>query len=419
LKRRSLFGYALRLIFVIFLVGPCVAQHVQGTRLVPTMYGTSIPLELNPNSPQVFQYRFDLGMQALKTDPGQAVDIFRKLYTDTRSSRVQLELARSLFLAGELAESKVEFVDILLKDIPITVRDKVEWYISEIQKRDTAKFYIGVFQDSNPGQITESRSFNLFGQNLSYQPSQSTSPAFGLNLSAEVERAIIPKSGLFLQISAATFTYATADFNRQVADTSVIKRWQDNDYKDLRLGNELMFYGGAFLYNSPYVSSRWIFSRADGDSYGFFVKAASLNYPNYSYLNGIQAQTQAQYLYNATRNVALNAELGIDRTSARESAYSSYGMFASVGVQVAESSTQLQANLKATVLRRNYWQVDPLWGEVRNDNGRIYSITITKRDLYIFGLRPEIGYVFQSNNSSLPFYSYSKGMVGVFLKNVF
>ncbi len=259
----------------------------------------------------------------------------------------------------------------------------------------------------------------MFGQNLAYQPSQSTSPAFGINLSAEVEREIIPKSGFFLQVSAATFTYATADFNRQIADSSVIKRWQDNDYKDVRLGNELMFYGGAFLYNSPYVSSRWIFSRVDGDSYGFFVKAASLNYPNYRYLNGTQVQAQTQYLYNAKRNVALNAELGIDRTAAQESAYSSYGMFASLGLQIAESSTQLQANLKATVLRRNYWQVDPIWGDVRNDNGRIYSITVTKRDLYIFGLRPEIGYVFQSNDSSLPFYSYSKGMVGVFLKNVF
>lgn len=411
-------GSALHLILVMHLAASCAAQYMQDPRLLPMLYGSS-PTALNLNSPQAFQLRFNQGMQALQSDTSKAVDIFRQLYVDTRSARVQLEFARSLFLDGQLAEAKVEFIDILLKDIPITVRDKVEWFISEIQKRDTAKFYVGVFQDSNPGQITGSRSFNLFGQNLAYQPSLSTNPAFGLNLSAEIEREIIPKSGLFLQISASTFTYATADFNRQVADTSVIKRWQDNDYKDVRLGNEFMFYGGAFLYNSPYVSSRWIFSRSDGDSYGFFVKAASLNYPNYSYLNGAQAQAQVQYLYNATRNVALNAELGIDRTTAQEAAYSSYGMFASVGLQVAESTTQLQANLKATVLRRNYWQIDPIWGEIRNDNGRIYSITITKRDFYIFGLRPEIGYVFQSNDSSLPFYSYSKGMLGVFLKNVF
>ncbi len=402
-----------------FLAGPCAAQYLQSPQFMQRSFGTTIPAGLNPTSPQAYQQRFDQGMQALRSDLSKAIDIFRQLYIDTHSSRVQLELARSLFLAGRLAESKVEFVDILLKDIPITVRDKVEWYISEIQKRDTAKFYVGLFQDSNPGQITGSRSFNLFGQNLAYQPSQSTSPAFGLNLSAEVERELIPQSGWFLQVSAATFTYATADFNRQIADTSVIKRWQDSDYKDARLGNELMFYGGTFLYNSPYLSSRWIFNRSDGDSYGFFVKAASLNYPNYSYLNGTQTQAQVQYLYNASRNMALNAELGIDRTVAQEGAYSSYGMFASLGLQVAESTTQLQANLKATMLRRNYWQIDPIWGEVRNDNGRIYSITITKRDFYIFGLRPEIGYVFQSNDSSLPFYSYSKGMVGVFLKNVF
>jgi hypothetical protein len=86
---------------------------------------------------------------------------------------------------------------------------------------------------------------------------------------------------------------------------------------------------------------------------------------------------------------------------------------------VAEDKYQTQANVRATVLRRNYWDVDPIWGAVRSDAGKVFSITLTKRDFYVFGLRPEVGYIYQVNNSTLPFYSYSKGMIGLFFKNVY
>lgn len=365
------------------------------------------------------QQRFEQAVKLMSTDVDQAIDIFRSVYQATRAVRVQLELARSLFLAGKLGEAKIEFISILEKPVPITVRDRVEWYLSEIQKRSTAKIYVGFFQDSNPGQITAGRTFNVLGQELAYQPSLTTQPQIGLNISAEVERELVSRSGLFLQSSVATFTYPTQVFNRQIADVSFIKRWQDYNYKDVRLGNEISYYGGNLLYNSPYVSTRWVFNQPNQDAWGVWAKAAALNYPAYPYLNGSQVQVQFQYLKNYYQNVSGNVEFGVDRTSAAESAYSSYGASASFGVQLAEDVTQMQVNLKATFLRRSYWAVDPVWGDIRSDSGRVLSIMLTKRDFYVFGLRPEIGYIYQSNNSSLPFYSYSKGMIGIFFKNVY
>lgn len=365
------------------------------------------------------QQRFEQGVKLMSTDVDQAIDIFRSVYLATNATRVQLELARSLFLAGRLADAKVEFISVLAKPIPIVVRDRVEWYLSEIQKRGTAKIYVGFFQDSNPGQITAERTFNVFGQPLTYQPNVSTRPEIGLNISAEVERELVNQSGFFLQTSAATFTYPTSAFNRQLADVSLIKRWLGDNYKDVRIGNELSYYGGNFLYNSPYVSTRWVFNQPNQNALGVWAKAAVLNYPNYPYLNGSQVQVQFQYLKSFYQNLSGNIEIGVDRTSAAETAYSSYGASASLGLQVAEDKYQTQANVRATVLRRNYWDVDPIWGAVRSDAGKVFSITLTKRDFYVFGLRPEVGYIYQVNNSTLPFYSYSKGMIGLFFKNVY
>lgn len=374
----------------------------------------------NAQSTQDFQKRFEAGVVMMDRDINQAVIIFTKLYNDTKSVRVQLELARSLYVAGRLAEAKAQFIDILQKPIPITVRDKIEWYLSEIQKRDTVKIYIGAYQDTNPGQITSVRTFNIFGQTLFYQPALPTNVQTGVNFTAEAEREVQPGSGLFAQASVSTVTYPdTMMFNRQTFDTSLIKRWQDFDYKDIRIGNEFMFYGSTLLYDSPYVSTRLVFNQPNQNSFSVFAKVAALDFPNYAYLNGTQVQGALGYNYSIARNLSTNVEIGADRTTAAITAYSSYGMYASLGIQVAEDSTNLQLNARATVIQRNYWDIDPLWGAARSDSGVVYSATITKRDFYIFGLRPEIGYVYQNNNSNVAFYSYNKAVFGLFFKNVY
>jgi len=400
----------------------CLASSAQSPLINPPGV---MPLPSIPPSPalvakqQEYQRRFEQGIAYMDRDIDKAVEVFQALYFDTKSVRVQLEWARSLYIAKKLVEAKEQFILILAQPIPITVRDKVEWYLSEIQKRQTLKFYVGVYQDSNPGQITSERVFNIFGQTLNYQPNLPTNPEMALNLTAEVEREIPGSNGLFAQASVVTSTYPTSAFNRQIGDTSFIKRWQDFNYKDIRVGNEFMFYGNNLLYDSPYVSTRLVFNQPNQNSFGVFAKAAILNFPNYAYLNGTQFQAQVSYNYSINRNWSVNTEIGGDRTAAQQQAYSSYGMYMALGTQIAEDSTNLQLNLKASVLRRNYWDIDPIWGDNRSDGGYVYSATLTKRDLYVFGLRPEIGYVYQANNSTIPFYSYSKGLVGFFLKNVY
>ena len=374
----------------------------------------------SPDTPLTYQARFERGVVMMDRDINQAIEIFQKLYDDTKAVRVQLELARSLYIAGRLVDAKAQFIEVLQQPIPITVRDKVEWYLSEIQKRDTFKIYIGLYQDTNPAQITSVRTFNIFGQILNYQPALPTDTQAGVNVTIEAEREIQPQSGLFASASVSTLTYpSTTMFNRQTFDTSIIKRWQDFNYKDVRVGNEFMFYNNTILYDSPYISTRMVFNQPNQNYFSVFAKEAILNFQDYAYLNGTQTQGILAYNYSVMRNLSVNVEAGGDRTTAAIQAYSSYGMYAAIGMQVAEDKTNLQLNLRGTVLRRNYWDIDPVWGEQRSDAGRIFTATLTKRDLYIFGLRPEIGYVYQSNNSNLPFYSYSKGVWGIYFKNVY
>lgn len=370
-------------------------------------------------TPNLYQQRFEQGVQLMDTNIDQAVVVFRALYIETQAVRVQLELARSLYISENLDEAKVEFIDVLQKEIPITVRDKVEWYLNEIQKRQSAKFSIGVFQDTNPGQITSDRVFELFGQLFEYQPPTPTKTQTAFSFVAEAERELKKRSGLYAQASISTLTYETSAYNKQVLDVSLAKRWEDYNFKSLRMGNQTMFYGGQFLYNMPYVSSTLVFNRPNQDYYGVSGLIGQLDYPDYSYLNGIQIQGKAFYNHNLNDNLTAFFEVGADHSSTKERAYSSTGFYGAVGTQMAHSPTSLQLNLKATFSSRGYGAVDPLWGVTRQDNGQIFYASLVKRNLYLFGLTPVIEATYQTNSSNINFFTYNKFFVGLYFKNVY
>jgi len=365
------------------------------------------------------QQRFEQGVRLMHTDIDEAVEVFRALYLETGAIRVQLELARSLYIAEDLDGAKTEFINVLQKQVPITVRDKVEWYLSEIQKRQSAKFYIGVFQDSNPGQITSDRVFELFGQLFEYQPPTPTDTQTALNLTVQAERELGRRTGLFAQATVSTLTYQSSVYNKQVLDLSLAKRWEDFNYKDVKLGNQTMFYSGEFLYNMPYVSSTLIYNRPNQDYWGAAGQVGLLDYPDYSYLNGPQIQGRLFYNHNITNNLTTFFEVGADHTQAKEKPYNSTGYYGTLGTQIAHSPTSLQLNLAVTLSQREYGAPDPLWSRTRRDSGQIFYASLIKRDLYIFGLAPVIEFTYQTNQSNINFFTYNKFFVGLFFKNVY
>lgn len=381
-----------------------------GSLLIPPAMGQSVSSS---------QKRFEVGVQLMRTDVDQAVVVFRDLYAETGAIRVQLELARSLYLSEEFDQAKAQFIDILSKSIPITVRDKVEWYLSEIQKQQSAKFTIGVFQDTNPGQITSERTFELFGQLFEYQPPAPTTTQTALNVTVQAEREIKRRSGLYAQANVSTLTYEASAYNKQVIDLSLAKRWEDYDYKDLRAGNQAMFYGGKFLYNMPYVSSTLVFNRPNQDYWGVSGLVGLLDYPDYSYLNGSQTQLRAFYNHNITQNLTAFFEVGGDHTDAIEQPYDSTGFYGAIGTQIAHDPTSLQLNLKATFSSRQFGAPDPFWRKTRQDQSQIFYASLIKRDFYLFGLTPVIEMTYQTSNSNIEFFSYNKFFVGLYFKNVY
>jgi hypothetical protein len=389
------------------------------TRLLWILILSAVSVSSLAQTPTLFQKRFEAGVVLMGDEPSKAAEIFGSLYQETQSARVQLEYARALYLSGQLDAAEAVFIDILQKPLPITVRDKVEWYLDQIRMQTSAEVTLGVFQDSNPGQITSERNFEIFGQRFIYQPKKPASAETVINFGFAAERELVKGSNSFAQIDLSTLTYETPDFNKQILDLALTKRWQDNNYKDIKAGNQTMFYGGTYLYNMPFISSTLFFNRPNQDYYGLTAKAGLIDYSAYDYLDGPQVQGNIFYNHNITDNLTAIIQVGGDRTIAKESAYSSTGQYLTLGTQIAHSPTSIQLNLKATMSLRNYSNTDPLWGDTRKDIGQNFSVSLIKRDLYVFGFTPMLEFNYQSNNSNLDFFSYNKYFFGLYFKNVY
>ncbi len=65
--------------------------------------------------PALVQKEFEAAISMMGYNPEAAAAAFGELYQETKAPRIQLEWARSLYLAGRLAEAKEQFIDVINK----------------------------------------------------------------------------------------------------------------------------------------------------------------------------------------------------------------------------------------------------------------------------------------------------------------
>lgn len=64
-------------------------------------------------SNEEIQRRFSEAMLSIERDPKTAVEILSGLTNETDAIRIKLELARALYLSGQLHDSRDKFVEVL------------------------------------------------------------------------------------------------------------------------------------------------------------------------------------------------------------------------------------------------------------------------------------------------------------------
>lgn len=356
------------------------------------------------------QAQFDLAIELAGRERfREANEFLLNLYERTGSPRVLLEGARVLYLAGEYTESEKLFRAVLKLDPPMMAQERVARYLDEITSANgRVDLSVGLVSDTNPRAATSSKTITLFGQTYTYNPGFDTTPKTGISYLLFAEKALGEKNKyvLGLVVNGAKFQDVAVD--RTSIEESVSYRLMDLPRLSTRVASEQYFLAGKYLYNMPSVSLRHV-QEFSGEGYWTNeVKLGQITYKDYDYLGGMIYTYNTGFGKPIAENLILGAELGIDKMSAQESAYSYSTKSLSLLLNVYVPSYFIKYQVRASMSQRDFESEDPFFGAVRSDKKHGVYLNILKTNWKFFGMAPVVDIGYEKNNSSIELYSYKR-----------
>jgi len=368
------------------------------------------------------EIQFEEGMKLL--DQGHYDDasiVFGDLYDTTLSPRVKLEWARSLYLSGKKEEAGKLFREVLERDPPMMVRERVNVFLADIDNsKGRADISVGVIYDTNPRAVTNDRVVNLFGFSFNYDPGSSTKPQTGLGYSINAAKALDSDNKWLASFTANGAQFSDIIFNRTTLEESLTYRLYNSPNLQLKLAYEEFIYGGRLLYTDPSISLKHAANYDNGSYWTNEIKFAEIHYPSiYYYLNGPLYTALTSYGRPIFDNIVLGFDLGLDRAAAKESPYSYYTKTLGLNSNFLFPDCFIKGQIKALVAERNYDDPDPIFGIIRKDIRHGFYFSVVKTDWKLFDMTPTLDVSYEKNNSDVNIYKYDREVLTISFKKTF
>jgi outer membrane protein len=362
-----------------------------------------------------FQDRFEIGAAFLLSgDYRAAATLFEELYRDTQSDRVKLEWARALYLLGEYERSAALFREVLANDPPLAVQNNIDSFLEDIRlRRLKVDFAVGIVSDTNPRDITDARSFDLFGYSFTLTPEFDTSVQYGLSYQLTLSKAFA--DGRYVvngMVSGAEF--GESDFDSQTIAGALTYYILLRPRLYLRPGFEWGRLGNRDLYTAPYVSAGGIIENVFSSDYILAdFRLGRIDYPDFPYIRSLYQSASASYFRYLSENFLSGVEIAIAENNARESAYSftSYGVALSSVWEPQRLNVQVQLGVRNS--QRQFHGADVFFGLKRRDDLLAAHAGLQLKVIEVLGFSPTLELTWNQVNSNLALYSFSRTRVGV------
>lgn len=378
--------------------------------------GTTIELTTSITDPVEVLFQIGLG-ELGRGNYASAIKIFRSLAETTTSPRVQLELARALFLDHRYRESAEVFNEVLHQpNLPWTVQENIRSYLDAIDAAlGYLKFGFSLVSDSNPRNFTDSRQVRIAGQLLTIIPPSDNRDITGVRYSVNAARAFTDTAWLSGYLNASFVDYENSQFDRFNGDVGLFFTSRTFPKLKLRVGLEESYLGGHHYYEFPYAGLIYTPSPVYQFRTSSELKVGELEVPNAAYLDATNLSLTTKVVRPITEKVQSSWELYLEQSIASTKTYSYYGAFLGTGLSFPVlQSWQLRPYLN--VGQRNYESADPFFGKTRRDSRQTFGIEIYNEEINLFGMIPGIELRYDENNSNIAFYSYDKFVVQLNVK---
>lgn len=323
--------------------------------------------------------------------------------------RVRLDLARTLYLAGEYEQARLQFERVLAEDLPDPVRTNARAYLDAIRAR-TASYQVAasLVSDSNINQGPALEAIYLPGSVYTLGSDARSRSALGVWAAASGRLNLPDGEGVYLRGSAEEQSFGGSAFDFLLAQAGVGRRWGSGDDQDTaELSYLSSTLGSHALYAGPQVQLAREHAISRSVELGATLVARWLDYPNAPYLGGATVWLLPSVAWRPDSRGQLTLTAGAGYTDARDRAYGNVAGLLAAAWQ-RDFRAGLSVSTSVSVQHASYGAADPFFGSVRSDTLLQGEVGINRRDWVVLGLSPRIALRYTHNASNLPLYGFER-----------
>lgn len=352
---------------------------------------------------------FEQGItESSKGNCKEAIPYFESaLEIDENINRIQIELAKCLYLTGDSKRAKEYFTKSLDYPNDIAVQQSILLYLQEISKKEpVVRWSASLVYDSNPTGSSDIESINING--IQYNVDSKPKASWGVNLTHYT------KSRPFKDLDYFVETIASAAYFDKHDNTQVSA--------DIYLGKEIMitpsslmtvkglynktYYQGDHLLDSTGINAN-IYHQLDGGNtgiYGLTIKDFDYNESRSQY-SGIDKKVQFGINTQPKDGISYFGEVSYATYSADRASDSNKTR----GLQFNVSGDLISALISLSEVE--YDGIDETYNIVRDDIKRKVEFTIKPKAQFIDGLNLNIVLGYSETESNIESYTSDKSYI--------
>jgi hypothetical protein len=352
---------------------------------------------------------FEQGItQSSKGNCKEAIPYFKAaLEIDQNINRIQIELAKCLYLTGDSEQAKDYFTKSLDYPNDIAVQQSILLYLKEISKKEpVVKWSASLVYDSNPTGSSDIDSINING--IQYSVDSKPKTSWGTNLTHYTKTKPFEDPDYFVE-TVASAAYFDKHDNTQVS-------------VDLNLGKEIMISPSALLtakglYNKTYYQgdhlldskgiNTTVYHQLDAGNTGIYgLTIKDLDYvESRSRYSGRDKRAQLGISTQPKDGISYFGEMSYATYSADRLSDSNKTR----GLQFKASGDLVSALISLSKVE--YDDIDATYGVVRDDAKRKVEFTIKPKTQFIDGLNLNIVLGYSETDSNIASYTSNKSYI--------
>jgi hypothetical protein len=348
---------------------------------------------------------------------GEAIALYRRILADhPELARARLDLARALFEDGQDEEADYNF-RLVLPTVPETVAGNIFGFLNQInaRKRLTYSLSVGGVYDTDMNAATSVNQLTLFGLPFNLQPGRQAKSGAGVVVNAGAEYRY-PLSGTLsdvrLRVGAALYRAeyfgAHGQFDDMIGRVQAGPQYifDKGDVSLLAVASE-RWYG-----NDPY---NWGYGpRAEAD-YSLTDRVrvqAGIEYtPDWyhtqTFQNGHLLTGLVTTFYSLTPASYVSLITGASKEHDASPDFSNLSYRIGIGYQ-DELPLGITAYIEPDLVLADYVAPSPAFGTTRRDRTWQVQLTLSKRDIRLWGFVPSFSYIFTQDVSNQSLFAYHR-----------